>query len=310
MYQVTSNYGWRTRPNTSTREWTTGTDIVSKLGDNTLYSPVGGQIVNVGVQGDGKAGLKDPSKFKELGWYMDVKTPEGKYVRFGHLDPIKDHDRLIGAIVNPGDSLASYGKGSGSGTGPHVKIYSSDHSDFRVKEDPSAIIKQAETLKPSGKHVDFAQMQQPNFPVFEPPASLQGTAFDPRALASQDISQFTDMFKQYQQQQELASKQKDFEYQKSLADMGTQMQQGELRKQQEQALLAQQQKEQADKDYETQVEGLQNQALQNTIKNNQNIAYSVNNPNTPSISMNYQKVENNMPAMESFHQFGTNPNAV
>ena len=138
MYRITSPYGIRTRPNTNRKEFTSGIDLVSK--DNSVRPLQNGTIINIGVQGDGRPGFKDPSKYKELGYYIDMQGDDGLFYRFGHVDPIKNKDEFIGRKVQAGEPLWSYAKGSGSGTGPHMKMYVSEDSSFRKKIDPTQIV--------------------------------------------------------------------------------------------------------------------------------------------------------------------------
>lgn len=142
MYSITSPYGFRTRPNTNKKEFTSGIDLVAKDKSGKVKALQDGTIINVGLQGDGKPGLKDPSKFKELGYYIDIKGNDGLFYRFGHLDPIKDRQSLIGQPVQAGQEIASYKTGSGSGTGPHLKMYVAKDPTFRQKIDPTPIVEQ------------------------------------------------------------------------------------------------------------------------------------------------------------------------
>lgn len=152
MFTITSQYGYRKRPNTGKTEFTSGTDIVPQTKDKSVPSLAPGKIVNIAVDKYAQGGLLDPSKHKGLGYYIDVEVSSGPYaghvVRYGHLDPIKNKDQLLGKTVNVGDKLASFGVGSGSGTGPHVKVYLIDPKGNKIN--PNKLLSEAKKTLTSG----------------------------------------------------------------------------------------------------------------------------------------------------------------
>lgn len=152
MFVITSQYGYRKRPNTGKTEFTSGTDIVPQTKDKSVPALAPGKIVNIAVDKYSQGGLLDPSKHKGLGHYIDVELTEGPYaghtVRYGHLDPIKNKKALLGQTVNTGDTLAGFGVGSGSGTGPHVKVYLIDPKGNKIN--PNKLLSEAKKTLSSG----------------------------------------------------------------------------------------------------------------------------------------------------------------
>ena len=152
MFVITSNYGFRKRPNTNKTEFTSGTDIVPQTKDKSVQALAPGKIVNIAVDKYAQAGMLDPSKHKGLGHYMDVEISSGPYaghiVRYGHLDPIKNKDQLLGKSINIGDKIGGFGVGSGSGTGPHVKVYLINSEGKKV--DPTNLLSDAKKSLENG----------------------------------------------------------------------------------------------------------------------------------------------------------------
>jgi murein DD-endopeptidase MepM/ murein hydrolase activator NlpD len=59
-----------------------------------------------------------------LGWYIHVKHDDGSIGQYAHLDLFEETDinKLLNQKVEVGQVLHSYKRGSGTGTGPHVKF--------------------------------------------------------------------------------------------------------------------------------------------------------------------------------------------
>lgn len=130
-YKVTNLFGLRTGNNAvSGREGqhSNGMDLVGFSADgkrsNLPIALTDGKIIGVNMQGDGS--VVNPTKGKFAGVYIDLLMPDGKVMKYMHLgkDALANKADLIGKEIKRGDLLyeGDYSKGSGSQTGPHVKV--------------------------------------------------------------------------------------------------------------------------------------------------------------------------------------------
>lgn len=157
-FKITNLYGPRTGTNAvagrEDGEHSRGVDFVSYNSEgkkiNLPVSVLDGTIINIQLQGNGKA--ITTKQGKAAGYYMDIRSAKNpnKVIRYAHLDPgvMRDRMSLIGSNVKRGDLLYDKGKFTGSGTGPHIKLFMSDINEDGVVErnytsegnDPSKII--------------------------------------------------------------------------------------------------------------------------------------------------------------------------
>lgn len=138
VYKVTNLFGPRTGsnavPGRADGEHSNGMDMVGFSADgkqsNLPISLTDGEIVGINLQGSGDA--IRPEQGKEGGYIMSVKTPDknapGKFkiIRYMHLDKKvwEQKAKLMNTSVKRGQLLVegSNSPGSGSQTGPHVKV--------------------------------------------------------------------------------------------------------------------------------------------------------------------------------------------
>lgn len=146
--KITNLFGIRTGQNSvpgREGKHSKGVDYVGFSEDGTSNVPVvvaDGTIINIGLDGDGKA--ISPTRGAALGYYADVKveTASGpKVFRYGHLGPslMKNKEALLNKPVVKGEAL--YPKppegyvSTGSITGPHVKLQVSSLNGSTVAGD-------------------------------------------------------------------------------------------------------------------------------------------------------------------------------
>lgn len=103
----------------------------------------------------GKDEIIDPSKGASAGNYIEITYDNGVKSSFMHLDPIDENSykNLLNKRVKRGEAFATIFKGSGSQTGPHVKlrVYG---NDMRYNIDPTALL--------IGKSYNFVPYLNPN----------------------------------------------------------------------------------------------------------------------------------------------------
>lgn len=131
-YRITNLFGQRSGKNSvsgvSSSEHSRGLDLVGYSKDGkTSNLPIAlteGEILSVNVQGSGEP--IHPKNGRAAGYYMNVKMPDGKIMKYMHLgeDAWRNKAQLIGKKINRGDLLyeGNYSKGSGSQTSPHIKV--------------------------------------------------------------------------------------------------------------------------------------------------------------------------------------------
>lgn len=132
IYKVTNLFGPRTGANSvagrDDGEHSRGIDIVGYSKDGSVSNlPIAladGKIIGINVQGDGS--VIKPKDGKSAGYYMSVQMNDGKVMNYMHLgkDVFKNKASLLGKNIKRGDVLyeGDYSKGSGSQTGPHIKV--------------------------------------------------------------------------------------------------------------------------------------------------------------------------------------------
>lgn len=132
IYKFTNLFGPRSGKNSvsgrADGEHSRGIDIIGYSKDgkksNVPVALTDGTILGVTLQGNGKA--IRPEQGRAAGYYMDVKMPDGKVMKYMHLgkDAFLNKASLIGKEIKRGDILydGDYSVGSGSQTGPHVKV--------------------------------------------------------------------------------------------------------------------------------------------------------------------------------------------
>lgn len=117
----------------------TGIDFKTKSGKAVALKD--GIIIDVKLQGDGKIYSPSSGK-KEAGYYVVVKHDDGSFGQYMHLDPMNTEqmNSLKNKNIKRGDDIWGYTKGSGTMSGPHVKVrlYGEDP---KVNIDPSQAIK-------------------------------------------------------------------------------------------------------------------------------------------------------------------------
>jgi len=134
-------------------------DLVSyDVEGNKLNYPISfldGEIVNIGLDGNGAR--ITTAQGSALGYYVDIRSTKDptKIIRMGHLDAgIAEHMKeWVGRTVTRGENIFEGGGMTGSGTGPHIKVYMSDvNSEGQAQgnwldpgNDPSSIIKNGVT---------------------------------------------------------------------------------------------------------------------------------------------------------------------
>lgn len=130
-YKVTNLFGLREGNNAvpgRQGEHSNGMDMVGFSADGKVSNlPIAltdGKIIGVNMQGDGS--VINPTKGKSAGVYIDLLMPDGKVMKYMHLgtDAMKNKADLLGKEIKRGDILyqGDYSKGSGSQTGPHIKV--------------------------------------------------------------------------------------------------------------------------------------------------------------------------------------------
>jgi len=134
---VTDPYGLRSFKGRE-GEHSRGMDIKTSTGK--AHALQDGEIVEVKLQGNGK--VITPSQGKAGGYYIVIKNSDGSHTQMMHLDPMSDTDmkNLKGKKIKRGDEIWGYTTGSGSMTGPHIKVrHYGDNSQFNI--DPSQLLK-------------------------------------------------------------------------------------------------------------------------------------------------------------------------
>lgn len=134
--KVTGAYGLRNLKGRSTQH-SRGMDITTSTGKAHALND--GVIESVKLQGTGKVVGTDDKP--AAGYYITVKNSDGTRTQYMHLDPMTDTDikNLTGKAVKRGDEMWGYTKGSGSMTGPHVKVRHYGNSS-RYNVDPSQLL--------------------------------------------------------------------------------------------------------------------------------------------------------------------------
>jgi hypothetical protein len=131
IYQITNLFGPRTGANAvpgREGQHSNGIDIVGYSPDKKVKNlPVAltdGVIQSITLQGNGK--VISPTQGAAGGYIMNVKMPDGKIMKYMHLgkDVFLNKANLLGKTIKRGDILyeGDYSKGSGSQTGPHIKV--------------------------------------------------------------------------------------------------------------------------------------------------------------------------------------------
>jgi predicted chitinase len=133
---VTDPYAVRTMESREGKH-STGIDIKTSTGNAIALSD--GVIESVKLQGNGD--VISPSEGAAAGYYVTVKNDDGSRTQYMHLDPMNDTDikSLEGKKLKRGETIWGYLTGSGSITGPHIKVrHYGDNSKFNI--DPSNLI--------------------------------------------------------------------------------------------------------------------------------------------------------------------------
>lgn len=131
-YKITNLFGNRSGENSvpgrGQGEHSNGMDMVGFSADGSVKNlPIAltdGVIVGINLQGNGSA--ISPTKGKAGGYIMDVKMDDGRIMKYMHLgeDVWGQKANLMNKKIKRGDILyeGDYSKGSGSQTGPHIKV--------------------------------------------------------------------------------------------------------------------------------------------------------------------------------------------
>lgn len=118
-------------------EHSTGIDIKTSTGNAIALSD--GVIESVRLQGNGD--VIKPTDGSAAGYYVTVKNSDGSRTQYMHLDPMNDSDmkKLTGKKLKRGETIWGYLTGSGSMTGPHIKVrHYGEDTEYNV--DPSNLI--------------------------------------------------------------------------------------------------------------------------------------------------------------------------
>jgi len=135
--KITGNYGLRNLKGRS-QEHSRGMDITTSTGK--AHALRDGIIENIKLQGNGS--VITPSEGKAAGYYVTMLNSDGSRTQYMHLDPMTETDikNLKGKRLKRGDEIWGYTTGSGSMTGPHIKVrVFGDSSKYNI--DPSQQIK-------------------------------------------------------------------------------------------------------------------------------------------------------------------------
>lgn len=145
IYNVTNTFGIRSGKNSvAGREGqhSKGMDLVGYSSDGKVSNlPIAltdGEIVGINLHGNGS--VIRPENGKAGGYIMDVKMADGKIMKYMHLgkDVWDNKAKLLNKKIKRGDILydGDYSKGSGSQTGPHIKvsITSVDSSNNQLRD--------------------------------------------------------------------------------------------------------------------------------------------------------------------------------
>jgi len=133
-YRATNLYGPRSGankvPGRKSGEHSRGVDLVSQdSSGNKVNIPIAiadGKITHIWKQGSGKA--INTHQGKAAGYVMEVLSPNGKVITYAHLGPsiFEKKDELLGRNLKRGEVISNDTRWSGSGTGPHIKVFMSD----------------------------------------------------------------------------------------------------------------------------------------------------------------------------------------
>jgi len=150
-FKITSGYGPRPVVTGSRRnikgatENNTGVDYVTD--SMQALAPAPGKVIN--GSGSNAEGFQKGSK--SLGNWIQVQTEDGNSYVIAHLNKF-DMENMKGKSIQEGELLAMANKGSGSGTGPHMKIYALEGTDFNLKT--------RKTMDPTRLLVGYSEKEQ------------------------------------------------------------------------------------------------------------------------------------------------------
>ena len=141
---ITDPYGIRTFDGREGKH-STGIDMVTNTGK--AVSLQDGVIEKVSLQGSGK--IITPTEGSAAGYYVTVKNSDGTRTQYMHLDPMTntDMESLQGKKIKRGEDIWGYSTGSGSMTGPHVKVrqYQGNPKNHM---DPTSLFKGIRSITP------------------------------------------------------------------------------------------------------------------------------------------------------------------
>jgi len=123
--KITSGYGDRkvlTGPRRGQKEFNNGPDYITK--DMNANAVASGKVI--AVMDNHENGVSTSNK--SLGNYVIVEMEDGSSYMIAHLDkgsPVK-----VGQTISKGDIIGTAKESSGSGTGPHMKIYHNKGTNY------------------------------------------------------------------------------------------------------------------------------------------------------------------------------------